>query len=94
MKASRGDKFGEIVGGPDEEEEVIEIGGIKLVEVLKETWTGRSVRSRGFPKTSSPLSRIAKEKDDNHKWEMRTQIGLNFLSHGNGNKIEFLILKI
>jgi hypothetical protein len=54
---------------------------------------GRSVRSSGAPNASSPLSRIAQEK-----WQaqvqMKNQVGLNFLSHGNGNKIEFPISKI
>ena len=91
-KLSRGVEDDKVVGTGDD---VCTVGidEVKVVEEGKEIWMGRSVRSSGAPNASSPLSRIAQEK-----WQaqvqMKNQVGLNFLSHGNGNKIEFPISKI
>ena len=53
------------VGGEEEaiaEEEIVVEIGTKEPNVKGVTWTGRSERERGFPKTSSPLSRMANKQ--------------------------------
>ena len=91
-KLSRGVEDGKVVGPTKDDVCTVEVEGVKVVEEGKEIWIGRSVRSRRAPNASSPLSRIAE------KWQaqiqMKNQVGLNFLSHGNGNNIEFPISKI
>ena len=60
-----------------------------------ETWTGRSVRGRGSPKASSPLSRMANPK---RNWEYeRTKdqlFDLNFLEPKQRKLMEFQISQI
>ena len=69
IKLSRGVEDGKLVGPTKEGLCPVEVEGVKVVEVGptevvekdKGIWIGRSVRSRGFPKASSPLSRIARK---------------------------------